>query len=56
MPSHLYVNDLYMASVDSGHIFQTNKVTYHGVLNPKCEVKLTIALSPRLFSSPTAQN
>lgn len=32
------------------------KVTYDGILYPEGELKLAIALSPRPFSSPTAQN
>lgn len=52
-------NCYFLAPVGTGHISQTiikTKVTYGGVLDPKGKVKLAIALSPRPFSSPTAQN
>lgn len=52
-------NSYFLAPVGTGHISQTiikTKVIYGGILDPNGEVKLAIALSPRPFSSPTAQN
>ena len=45
----------FLATGGTGNTFLKANFTYDGILNPKGEVMLAIALSPRPFSSPTAQ-
>lgn len=46
----------FLATGGTGNTFLKANFTYDGILNLKGEVKLAIALSPRPFSGPTAQN